>query len=462
MERLLLAAVLSAGLVFAQAAPARRPAAKSQSKKSTAPAPAAAVTRWPVQTISIEGNRLYTAAQVIAVTGLKIGQLAGKAEFEAARDRLVASGAFETVGYRFEPAADKQGYAASFQITEVEPAYPIVFERLGVPDKEMQAALSARDPLFGPRIPATKAILDRYTKWVQEILAERKITEKIAGRVTATGPDQFTIVFRPARALPAVAEISFSGNQAIGGNQLREAIGGVAVGQPYTEEKFRALLDTAVRPLYEMRGRVSVKFPTVRTEPTRDVQGLRVFVTVEEGPTYELGEVAIAGPTPVRPADLLKAANLKPGDLANMEQVNQGLERVRLAVRRAGFLQTKVAADRKLDDAKKTVGLAIRIDPGPRYTMGALAIKGLDLHGEAEMKRMWAMKEGQPFNGDYPDHFLAVVREQGVFESLGATRAEVKINEQTHVADVTLNFGAAPPPPDEKKRRRDPGSNLPI
>lgn len=462
MERFLLLVMLGPGFGFAQTPPSRRPATSKPQPKKTTAAPAPVPSKWPIQSISIEGNKVYKPEQVVAATGLKIGQLAGKDEFEAARDRLLATGAFETVGYRFTPAIDKQGYAASFQVAEVEPAYPVVFEELGVPTLDLQAALRARDPLFGTRIPATKPILDRYTKWIQEILGERKLREKIAGRVTATGPDQFIILFSPARTLPAVAQVTFDGNQVIPSNVLREAIGGVAIGQPYTEDRFRSLLESAVRPLYETRGRVRVKFTAVRTEPVKDVKGLHVFVTVDEGESFELGEIAIVGPTPVRPDDLLKAANLKPGDLANFDQVNQGLDRVKAAIRRAGFLQAKVTADRKIDEAKKTVGLGIRVEPGHQYTMGALAIKGLDLHGEAEMKRMWAMKEGKPFNGDYPEQFLARVREQGIFESLGQTKADVKVNEQTRTADVTLIFGAAPPPPDEKKRRPEPGSNLPI
>jgi outer membrane protein assembly factor BamA len=449
MVRLLLLLMLMSSLSFGQARKSTAPPRPAPAAK-----PAEAPTKWPIQTISIEGNRLYTAAQVTAVTGLKIGQLAGKEEFEAARDRLVATGAFETVGYRFAAAPGGQGYAASFQITEVEPAYPVRFEDLGVPGKEVEAALHAKDPLFGAKMPATKAVLDRYTGWVQEFLASRKLTEKIAGRVTPVGPDQFVIVFRPARNLPAVAQVSFEGNQVIPSNVLRDAIGGVAIGQPYTEKDFRALLDSAVRPRYEARGRVRVAFPNVRAERAKDVEGLHVFVTVTEGESYDLGDIAIAGPTPIKAQDLLKASGLKPGEMANFDLVNQGIDKMRSAVRRAGFMQAKVTADRKIDDAKKTIGLDFHIDAGPPYTMGKLAITGLDLNGEHEMKRMWGLKEGKPFNAEYPDHFLNSIREQGVFEKLGNTRADVKVDEQTHTADVTLVFGAAPK--ELPRKRPDP------
>ena len=73
---------------------------------------------------------------MLAVAGLKVGQMAGKEDFEAARDRLVATGMFETVGYKFAPGGDRNGYAASFQVVEAQPAYPIQFDDLGVPEKD--------------------------------------------------------------------------------------------------------------------------------------------------------------------------------------------------------------------------------------------------------------------------------------------------------------------------------------
>ena len=69
--------------------------------------------------------------------------------------------------------------------------------------------------------------------------------------------------------------------------------------------------------------------------------------------------------------------------------------------------------------------------PGPQFLMGQLTIAGLDLNGEFEVKRIWTMKEGKPFNPEYPDFFLNRVREQGVFDDLGQTKSEIQVNEQT-------------------------------
>jgi outer membrane protein assembly factor BamA len=445
MMKLSLIVLAICSLSWAQT-PAKRPVAKKSVAPKKEPAAPPVPTQWPIESIEVTGIRNYTRDQVIQVAGLKIGQLAGKAEFEAARDRLVACGAFETVGYKFEPGAGKQGYVATFQVTEVDPAFPVRFEELGVPDQELDATLHAKDPLYSrSRLPATKAVMERYTAWVQEYLASKGITEKIASKVTPVTTDEFAIVFRPARNLPAVAQVTFQGNQVVPQNVLREAVHGTAIGMPYTDAGFREMLNSAVRPVYEQRGRVRVAFPEVRTEPVSDVSGLHVFVKVDEGQSYELGKVAIAGPSPVDAATLIKAGDFKTGDVANFDRVNEGIEKIRKAVRHAGYLDVKVTSERQINDEKKSVDVAVRIDAGAQYQMGKLTIVGLDLNGEAEILRIWTMKEGKTLNPDYPDYFLNRIKEEALFEGLGATKADMKVDAKAHTADVTLNFGAEDP-----------------
>jgi outer membrane protein insertion porin family len=430
---------------FSQSRPARTPAKTAE---------AAAPAKWPLVGLSVEGARNYSRQQILAVAGLKIGQMAGKDEFDAARDRLVASGFFEMVGYKFDPAPNQQGVLGTIQVTEVDAAYPVRFENLGVPAPELEAMLQARDPLFSTaKLPPTQPVLDRYVAWIQAYLAAKGSTEKIAARMNPTGTDQFEIVFRPARNLPAVAQVTFDGNKVIPQNVLRDAIAGVAVGAPYSEEHFRELLDSAVRPAYEARGRLRVSFHNIRTEPAADVQGLHVFVTVDEGESYTLAQVEIAGATPVRPDQLLKTGNFQSGEVANFDHVNDGLERIRKLLVHSGYLNAKVTMERNIDDAKKSVAVAVRPDAGPLFLMGKLNIEGLELEGEAAMRRIWGIKEGKPFNPDYPQIFLDKVREEGLFDNLGKTKPDSKIDEQNHTVDVTLTFGFEAPKP----KKRQPG-----
>ena len=411
--------------------------------RKTAPPAAQNTARWPIDSITIEGSHNFSREQILAVAGLKIGQIAGRPEFEAARDRLVACGAFDSVSYKFTRSLSGNGYAAVLQLVEVEQVYPVEFEDLHVSEHDLVVYLRSRDPIFASgSLPATHPVFDRYSRWVEGFLAEKGMTEKISGGVDPGHDGGYIIVFRPSRTLPSVAQVSFQGNELLSQEVLREAILPTAVGSLYTEDRFREILTSAIRPLYEARGRLRVAF-NLKTEPDSKVKGLDVTVTVEEGETYALGKVAIDGTTPIKPDDLIKAGEFKTGETANFDRVNDGLEKIRKTLRHAGYMQADVTFRRRIDDDHRKVDLTLWVTPGSQYMMGKLTVKGLDLDGEAEINRIWTMKPGKPFNPDYPDLFLQRIRQEGLFDNLGNTKAAYSINEHDHTADVTLTFGGA-------------------
>lgn len=434
MRFLALLLLLTPAQQFAQTHPPK--AARKSAVKKAAPA------EWPIASLSIEGNQNYTKEQILGIAGLKVGQMAGKSQFDAARDRLVATGLFDTVSYRFAPAKDSDGYAAAFQVVEAGPLYPVQF--LGLPAKpaEIEAWLKSKNPMYAPKIPATTEVLARYTRLIEEFLAARNQSEKVIAKLTPTAAiNEFAIVFRSNAPLPTVAEVRFTGNSLFPATVLQDKISEVAIGVPYTDSAFRSLLDTAIRPRYDARGHVQVSFPKITAEPAKDVSGVVVTVVVDEGPEFKLGEVQIGGHYAPKSAELLKIAKFKTGEVANFDEIAQGLDRIKRSLRRTGYLHAEAHIDRTVHEKAKTVDLTIRIDEGPQFTFGKLLVQGLDLTGEAEVKKIWGLQEGKPFDGDYPDYFLNRVRQDGIFDNLHKTKAQVNVDEDHHTVDVTLQFG---------------------
>jgi hypothetical protein len=68
--------LLLSGAGFGQTPTKRAPAKKAVATKNAAPAEVAP-SKWPVETLTVEGNRNYTREQVLGVAGLKVGQIAG-------------------------------------------------------------------------------------------------------------------------------------------------------------------------------------------------------------------------------------------------------------------------------------------------------------------------------------------------------------------------------------------------
>ncbi len=404
--------------------------------------------RFPLRSLTVRGNRLYTREQILSVSGLQLGQVVAKPEFDAARDRILATGMFETVGYQFGPGPGGQGYAANFDVSETTGRFPVQFEELGVATPGLEAFLKSRNPLYSPSLPGTKTVLESYTRLIEEYLASQNKPNRVLGEVIPTGKDEYKIVYRLADGLPPVSHVTFTGNKVISEIRLQNAINDVAFGTPFTKDNFRQLLDNQIRPLYDAKGFVRVKFPLFTTEPDPKVKGVIVHVTVEEGVPYKLHKVIITGAAD----ELLGNAKIKTGNVVNFDEINEGLERVRTQLRREGYMEARGSTDRTIDDQAHTVDVVLQFDTGPLYTMGKLDIKGLDLNGEPAVRKLWGVQEGKPFNSTYPDYFLDRIREDGMFDGLGTTKATTKVDDVTHAVDVTLTFGYSSKPVIRKKQ----------
>src|SRR5579883_907440 len=345
--------------------------------------------KFPIETLKVAGNRLIRTEKIIAVAGLKTGTPVAKPDFDAARARLLATGAFESVGYEFKPSADNKGYDAAIEVIEVEQLFPYRFEDLPAPDDALRAALKKQEPLLGDEIPASKEVLDRYAAAAQQVVGDKV---KVIGKVINEAPGGTMIVFRPNTPRAQIAEVKFTGNSVLPSTQLNRALADVAVGTGYTETNFRLLLDSAIRPLYEARGRIRVSFPKITTENSMLADGVVVTTTVDEGPSYSLGKIQFSRDND----ELQKVANIQPNDIANFDDVKAGIDRVLARYRGRGYLHASAKLDRTIDDKAHKVDVSATIETGPQYTMGKLEISGLDITSEPAIRKIWTLKSGAP------------------------------------------------------------------
>ena len=411
---------------------------------------------FPLISIAIEGNHSHAEKDILAISGLHTGRPVTKADFDAARQKLLDTGYYQTISYSYGPAPNSDGYALKLELVEEPQLYQVIFMDLPASEAELSAVLKKNDPLYTGRAPATNPIVKRYTELVADYLATAKnYHDRITGALSPEHPPDLALVFRPA-IQPTVAQVKFVGNRAVDNTTLQNAISGVAIGTVYSEGRFRESLDLSIRPLYEAQGRIRVAFPKITLEKAPDVKGEIATVEIDEGPVYKLSGVrASADP------ELVKLAGLKVGLPVNFDQVQKAKERIRERYKKHGFLDPTVNVARNVDDAAKTVALSISVETGFQYRFGSLDIQGLDVVSEPEIRKMWGLKPGAPFVSGYPDYFLQAVREEGVFENLGDTRAEQKINPDTHVVDVTLYFKGAPPKDGRRRKKQDDNGNQP-
>ena len=433
------AMLLIAGALSGQTQRARKPAA-------TPPEPNA------IRELRVEGASFYSPAQVIALSGLKLGDSASKQNFERARDRVMASGNFESFGWKYDPLPNGEGVVATLQVTEPTTFYPWALDRISLERAAVDARLVQKLPLFTEKIPASELYIDRVAGVIQEMLKEKGVNERVTGRVTLLGKDQITVLFGPGTPPPNVAEVKFVGAKIVDARYLVKSLSEIAIGTPYIEENFRMLLENQIRPMYEAAGHLRVKFSRVTVEPSSKApNGVLATVQVDEGPAIKLKSIEVRG-TPLSPDEIQNLGLFKEGETVSYSEIGKGMIRIMDELKSTGYMTATYKSEQKLDETNSTVELLIDVSPGPQYTFGRLLIKGLDLESEPVVRKLWSLKTGEPYKSNYPNYFLNQLRERDLFDNLGETKAEPQIDERRQTVDVLLIFKGQPPQP-----RRQPG-----
>jgi len=402
------------------------------------PAPAV----FPLEALRVEGNQKLTVEKILAVAALKIGEPVIRTDFDQARKRLMETGAFQSVAYEFKPSADAKGVDGLLRVIEVDTWFPYRFEDLPASEEALRAMLRKREPVLDDRIPATKEVITRYTAEIEEFLGGKV---EVTGKVIADVPDNPAIVFRPPGARFNIAEVHFIGNDVLPTSTLVSSLSQVAVGVPYSDETMHQLLDASTRAQYEERGRIGVSFPKIAVEKAAKIDGVSVTVTVREGESYNLGAVKVMGVPPDEADGVKYIGKWRSGEIANLESVRAGAIKIADRLRSDGYLNVTQKTDHTVHENDHTVDALITVNAGPQYHFGKLTIDGLDVLTEPQIRKVWIMSPGSPFRPGYADQFLKDLRDQGVFENLGETRAEKTVNEKTKIVDVKLVFGVAKP-----------------
>ncbi len=427
------AAMLAAATLAAQ-----RPAERK--KTPAKPAAAATADSGTLTSVEVTGNKAFSAEVIARASGLETGRVVTSENLRRSVELLTATGAFETLSYRYRTEGGK--LAVTFEVQEVADLYPVGFERLGKPDADLAKLLGDKVPLFGSQIPATGAMIKRIVDAL-----EGSLGMKVAGRLLPKAPGKLVMTFRPTEPPPVMAYVRFEGSAVLRAEDLQKAFYQVSVGVPYTEERLHELLDATARPLFEEKGRLQVRFGPFRTEESTEATGLLVNVPVADGDEFVFGKIRFAGQGLLAEKELERLAGLEEGELANFALVNKALAAIEARYQRGGYLKVKTAVERALSERTKTADLTIRIQQGDRYLFRRLEIKGLDINAGAAVSKRWGIQRGQPFDASYPEVFRKRIEEEGMFDQLAKTASRVTVDEEAKMVDVELVFTGEPAKP---------------
>jgi outer membrane protein assembly factor BamA len=389
----------------------------------------ASAAAYKLIALKVTGTARYTDQEILAASGLQIGENAADGDFKEAVQRLGNSGLFGGAVYSY--SSSNAGTKLELQLTDIDRSklVPTRFENfVWFTNDELQAALQRRVPLFKQLLPLTGNLPDRVEEALQAILSEksypgrvdylREAQDQNGGPLTAIEyrVEEISILVRgfefPGATPEQSALLTTAARRAIGGKYTRSGLAEVA--------KFDLL------PVYLQRGYLKAAFgpseARVAPQPSSgaDAQNstelrselqVDAILPVTPGKVYSTSGVDWKGNSAITTSQLSPLLHLPLGQPADAVRLLDDVKAVGKLYRSRGYMAVQIKPDVQFDDEKSTVHYELNVIESDLYKMGELEIVGLDTQAKAQMQAAWTLREGQPYNADYPSKFLADTRQ---------------------------------------------------
>ena len=429
--------VLCLSLFLSAAAGQKQP--NSVGKASAAP--------YKLIALKVTGTARYTDTEILAASGLQMGQNAADGDFKEAVQRLGDSGLFSNVVYSY--SSSSAGVRLELQLADADKnkLVPAQFENfVWFTDDELHTALQRSVPLFKQLLPLTGNLTERVSEALQALLTAKQFTGRVdfLRNAEESSDTLNAIVYRVEEVTIRIRNIEFPGASPDQTALLTKA-GRRLTGAEYLRSSLAAVAKFDLLPVYLQRGYLKAAFGpsdarVVPQPPAADAQAaselqVDAIVPVTPGRIYATSSVDWKGNSAIAISEVAPLIHMPAGQPADAVRLLRDLESVGKLYRSRGYMTVQVKPDAQFDDEKSTVHYDLNIVEGDLYKMGELEIAGLDTQAKARMQAAWHLREGQPYNADYPKKFVDDT------EQLlpRAVRWAVSIHESLDAKDKTVD-----------------------
>lgn len=397
--------------------------------------------------IEVTGLQRVTEAQVVEASGLEIGQEVDAAVLDAAAERLLATGLFTKLGYRFRTKGVEALVTFEIEESKAERHLTVVFDNfVWFTEEELARAVRGELPAFDGKAPEASGAVASITRALERLLRERKIAGQVDYMPSADmAGGNAKHVFSVKGLNVPICALQFPGASSITEKELVDNSSPI-IKADYSREFVEGFAEATLKPLYWQRGHLRANFgspgATIAAEGVGNCKdGVRVSVPVTEGQAYSWEQAVWAGNSALGATELDAALGMKKGEIADGLKINKALREVREAYGRKGYIFLSLKSRQEFADETRRVTYGFDLREGAQFRMGTLSVNGLAAADANRLKEKWALRPGDVYNASYIDEFLKknlmTVGRPGTMQKI---ETSVKPDRQKLTVDVTLDF----------------------
>lgn len=402
-----------------------------------------------IRQIVVEGNERIEPATIESYLTIRPGERFDPAAVDQSLQNLFATGLFDDV------KISQEGDRLVVRVVENPIINRIAFEgNRRIDSKTLEAEIQLR-----PRIVYTRSRVQNAVNRILELYRRSgRFGASVEPKIIELDQNRVDLVFEITEGpLTRVRGISFIGNETFSDSTLR----GVIQTKETAWYRFLTTDDTydpdrlnfdqeLLRRFYLARGFAQFNVVSAVAELTPDGTAFFITFTLEEGPQFNFGEIAIDSRLRDLPAEeLQRFLQTSSGTVYNADQIEATVQRITDEVGRLGYAFARVEPQQSIDAENLTVAVTYKIDEGPRVYVERIEIRGNVRTLDEVIRREFRLAEGDAFNTALLRRSEQRIRNLGYFETVevktlqGSAPDKVVIDVRvTEKSTGELSFGA--------------------
>lgn len=364
-------------------------------------APSVLVSQAQAQSISniaVEGNQRVETDTILAYLQLQPGQAYDADAADASVKALFQTGLF----------ADVQLVLRGSQLVVIVEENPMVNQVNFEGNSEVKDTDLAKEVELRERMMFTRA---RVVSDVNRIVALYRrsgfFSVTVSPKIIRLPQNRVDLVFEINEGgETTIASIDFVGNQAFDDSDLR----GVVASQEHSWWRFFSRNDKfdqdrleydkeLLRRYYLKNGFADIRVVSGDAVLSDDGEHFNITFTVEEGPRYQVADVAVnVGDAQLDPGALAATVKTGVGDDYDASKVDKSVENLTFEAARQGFVFAKVNPEIQRNEGQGTLNIVYNIVEGQRTYIERIEIVGNIRTEDEVIRRELRLFEGDAFN----------------------------------------------------------------
>ena len=125
---------------------------------------------------------------------------------------------------------------------------------------------------------------------------------------------------------------------------------------------------------------------------------INISISIEEGSKYRVGKITSNSDDTVSATDVLKALQMKTGDVYSLSKVRAGVMSIGDIYSERGYAYADVNPITKINENSRTVDVSIEVDRGRKVYVGEITVIGNTRTLDNVIRREFRLKEGELFD----------------------------------------------------------------